>query len=391
MKEVQEVLLHFSSSILGLKTEEEILWDLAKNCIHKLSFVDCVIYLIDQKTGHLVQKAAYGSKNPKDYQIYRPIKLLMGQGIVGCVAKSGIPEIVNDTSLDSRYIVDDEKRLSEIAIPIVHKKKILGVIDSEHPEKGFYNEHHQMVLSIIGSICANKIMNVRWEKKFQRKQADLRKIEKQLIELKLAQFQSQLNPHFIFNSLNAIQYFIVTNNKQLSFKYLSKFSRIIRYFLENVNKEISTLDKEVQMLMLYLELESIRFGDKFTYYIKPIPELNNKSIRIPFLLIQPFVEEAIEKRILGGGIKGHLDIDFFHETDHLYCSIIDSGISQKDANKLIKVKNLLLEPTGVEIAMQRIHDLNQSNPYKIKISYHAIKTLDRKKKGTKVLICFPLT
>ena len=89
LEEVEKILLYFSTSIFGQDTEEEIVWDLAKNCISQLGFVDCVVYLLDPDTQVLKQKAAFGPKNPRDYQIYHPIEIELGKGIVGQVALTG--------------------------------------------------------------------------------------------------------------------------------------------------------------------------------------------------------------------------------------------------------------------------------------------------------------
>lgn len=161
--DVERTVNQFSSSLHKLNTVDDLLWDLAKSCISRLGFVDCVIYLIDNKKKTLVQRAAYGIKNPKDYEIINPIEIPMGKGIVGSVAKSGKAELISDTSKDTRYIVDDETRLSEIAVPIKSGNKVIGVIDSEHPEKGFFNEKHLRILTTIASLCANKIEHINAE------------------------------------------------------------------------------------------------------------------------------------------------------------------------------------------------------------------------------------
>ena len=136
--EIEMAINYFSVSLFNPNTVDEVLWDLAKNCISRLNFVDCVVYLKDKSGKRLIQKAAYGIKNPKDYEIYNPIEVEIGKGIVGSVAASGVAEIIADTSTDKRYIVDDEARLSEIAIPIKSGSEVFGVIDSEHPDKGFF-------------------------------------------------------------------------------------------------------------------------------------------------------------------------------------------------------------------------------------------------------------
>lgn len=91
----------------------------------------------------MIQKAAMGSKSPNPYEIKNPIEIPIGQGIVGSVALDSKSIIVNDTSKDSRYIVDDKARSSEISIPILHEGKVIGVIDSEHSKKNFYTDDHQ--------------------------------------------------------------------------------------------------------------------------------------------------------------------------------------------------------------------------------------------------------
>ncbi len=156
--EIESTIHYFSSSLFGKNTVDEILWDITKNCIGRLGFVDCVIYLLDEERQVLVQKAAFGNKNPREFEIYEPIEIQLGQGIVGAVAQTGQPELVTDTSRDSRYIADDAYRMSEIAVPMVYEGKVLGVIDSEHPETGFFTQRHLSILQTIASLGANKII-----------------------------------------------------------------------------------------------------------------------------------------------------------------------------------------------------------------------------------------
>lgn len=147
---------------------DEVLWDVAKNCISRLSLTDCVIYLVDADRQVLVQRAAYGTKNPQDFDIYHPIEIPVGEGIVGNVARSGMPEIISDTSRDARYIADDEVRLSEIAVPLEDQGQVIGVIDSEHPEKNFFSEEHLSILKTIAALCSNKIVKARAEENRQK-------------------------------------------------------------------------------------------------------------------------------------------------------------------------------------------------------------------------------
>lgn len=165
----QKLLTYFATSLYGQNTVEDIYWDIAKNCIGQLQFEDCVIYGYDEESQVLVQRAAYGPKNPHTHIIVNPIEIPLGSGIVGAVAASLKPEVVADTSKDSRYIVDDCSRLSEIAVPIVVDNKLYGVIDSEHPQKGFYTREHLRILMQIADISATKISKFLIEERLRMK------------------------------------------------------------------------------------------------------------------------------------------------------------------------------------------------------------------------------
>lgn len=167
-QEVEDAINYFATSLFRKNTQEEILWDIAKNCINRFGFVDCVIYLMNDSKTMLVQKAAYGPKNPREFEIQAPIEIPVGKGIVGTVAATGRPEIIADTSKDSRYIVDDAIRFSEITVPLVYRDKVIGVIDSEHPEKDFFQPKHLSILRTVAALASNKIAATKAEEE-QRK------------------------------------------------------------------------------------------------------------------------------------------------------------------------------------------------------------------------------
>jgi PAS domain S-box-containing protein len=158
---VTRIVNYFATSLFERDTEDDIFWDLAKNCISQLGFVDCVVYVLDRQRRALVQKAALGPKCPEGRLIVNPLVIPLGQGIVGSVAATGKAELIRDTSADPRYIVDDERRLSEISVPIVADGEIIGVIDSEHPDRDFFTDDHLKTLTAIASLCANKLIRIR--------------------------------------------------------------------------------------------------------------------------------------------------------------------------------------------------------------------------------------
>jgi serine phosphatase RsbU (regulator of sigma subunit) len=184
-----EVINQFATSLLKAKSIDDVVWTVAKNAIAQLGYVDCVIYLKEENSDYLIQRAAHGPKNPIALDILNPIKIKIGEGIVGHVAKTQKGEIVSDTTKDSRYILDDNIRLSEIAVPIVFENQTIGVIDSEHPDKNFYPEDDLNILVTIASMTATKIMQAKYDEKLQQYQYDL----KELVHLKTLELNRTLS------------------------------------------------------------------------------------------------------------------------------------------------------------------------------------------------------
>lgn len=184
-----EVINQFATSLLKAKSIDDVAWTVAKNAIAQLGYEDCVIYLKDENSDYLIQCAAHGPKNPIALDILNPIKIKIGEGIVGHVAKTQQGEIVSDTRLDARYILDDNMRLSEIAVPIVFENQTIGVIDSEHSDINFYPKEDLDILVTIASMTATKIMQAKYNEKLQAYQYDL----KELVHLKTLELNHTLN------------------------------------------------------------------------------------------------------------------------------------------------------------------------------------------------------
>ena len=152
-----EVLHQFTMSQASLTFVDDICWNIAKTAIGDLGFVDCVVYLINDKGDTLIQRAAHGEKNPSEREILDPIEIPVGSGIVGSVAKTGELQIVNDTRSDPRYILDDDFRCSELAVPILHEGRVVGVLDSEHPEANFFSEEDVKLFTTIAALASTRL------------------------------------------------------------------------------------------------------------------------------------------------------------------------------------------------------------------------------------------
>ncbi len=167
------VINEFAVGFLKTNTIDEIVWMVARDAIGKLGYEDCVVYLFDENKEYLLQKAAWGPKNPISFDIHKPIKLKPGLGIVGDVARTGIGEIVSDTSKDERYFLDDESRLSEITVPIIADGLVIGIIDSEHTKRNFYSQEDLRTLTTIASMTSSRLTQAFVLEKLKRHQLKL--------------------------------------------------------------------------------------------------------------------------------------------------------------------------------------------------------------------------
>ena len=222
-----------------------------------------------------------------------------------------------------------------------------------------------------------------------------RELKKQAIELnakrKLAEFElyalrSQMNPHFVFNSLNAIQYFINDNKVELSEKYLVKFSKLIRMFLDFSKHKVISLEDEIRLLNGYLEIEKLRFGHEFNYNINIDKDLN-KDLEIPAMLLQPVVENAVNHGLFHKHGKGLISINFTKINPTIYKVIIeDDGIGREKATKLKQHSLNQHLSKSTQILKERINLLNQSKEWHIT---YKVTDLDKTThEGTRVYLKF---
>ncbi|KAA1247304.1 helix-turn-helix domain-containing protein [Aquimarina sp. RZ0] len=158
--QITGILSYFSTSLFDKNKLEDVVWDIVENCISYLQLEDCIIYILDPSKRVLVQKAAYGNKNQGERKVLSPIEIPLGQGIVGQVAQSGVYECIYNVTYDPRYIVDDISRRSELAVPIKIDDRIIGVLDSEHSQEGFFDENHILLFQLIAKLTSKKLAQI---------------------------------------------------------------------------------------------------------------------------------------------------------------------------------------------------------------------------------------
>jgi putative methionine-R-sulfoxide reductase with GAF domain len=384
-----ETINYFSNSRYAENAVDEILWDLARNVISRLNFEDCVVYLYDKKTNSLVQKAAYGVKNPKGREILHPVQIQIGKGIVGSAAAQKSPIIVSDVTRDPRYIQDIEVNGSELSVPILHQNEIVGVIDSEHSKKGFFKQRHANVLLRIANECAHKIAAAVAAEEIEKKEMDLLAIQKESAESKLTALQAQMNPHFIFNSLNSINWYILKSKPAQASLYLTKFSKLVRLILDNSKKLSIPLNEELEAMRLYLDLESMRFDDVFEYEIQTDDAIDLEEAVVPPLILQPFVENAIWHGLMHKKEKGHLMIQIYRENDQLKCVVQDDGVGRHASQRLKPEQAVHHQSKGIKLTTDRINLLGKTYLKEDMVRIIDLVDSESRPLGTRVEVSLP--
>lgn len=215
------------------------------------------------------------------------------------------------------------------------------------------------------------------------------KTQKQNLDIEQKLLQIQMNPHFIFNSLQAIQSFILTNKQNESLGYLSSFSRLMRLILENSKHEFISLDKEIDTLTYYLELQQLRFKNLFVYSISIDPAIDKEFIFMPPMLLQPFIENAIEHGFKGMKEKGILKFNVLKQNNQLILEVIDNGAGIEKTRESKRSGESKHISYALEIINKRIEILNQNLKTTIRLTITDLSSDSGQECGTKISLCIP--
>lgn len=208
---------------------------------------------------------------------------------------------------------------------------------------------------------------------------------------KLQSLRQQMNPHFIFNTLNSIQLYILEKDHISSHKYLTKFASLMRLILNNSQKSSVTIKDDLTAIRLYLELESVRLMNKLDFSIE-LESDDLLTLRVPSMLVQPFVENAIWHGImLKPTREGKVQISFRSEADKVICTVEDDGVGRKAAQAQQKKREADHKSMGYKITDQRVQMLNSLYRDKFSIVYHDLYSADGNPSGTRVVITIPIS
>ncbi len=258
----------------------------------------------------------------------------------------------------------------------------------EHNIKSLFDENNVPIM-LIGT-GVNKTHEILASERAKMAENLVTKLELARTELELKTLQMQMNPHFIFNALNSIQSFVFQNDVLSTNEYLSKFATLIRMFLESSrNPKISILN-EVKLIRLYIEIEKMRFDDKFDFEIDT-HTIEDGTVEIPTMMLQPFVENAINHGLRHKKTKGFLKVIFESLADDFKVSIVDDGVGRKKAAEILSNKQKGYVSQSLKITSERIDIYNAT--YKSAIRYEIADLNNNpemdEEMGTMVNIYFP--
>ncbi len=388
--ELEQITYYFSSSLADKKTADEVLWDVAENLIARLGYVDCMLYLWNDDKTKMIQKAAYGLKGKPELLSEQLFDVKKGQGVVGYVMQTREPVLIKDTRTDSRYRVDEARRLSEICVPVIHNNELLGIIDSEHPGLNYFSERDVKILTTIATLIGNKLKQLESEQTLEVKEQELSSINEQLAEAKLSALQAQMNPHFVFNALNSIKRMILDGDNEKASRYLSKFALMIRMTLNHSKYAFVTLAENVEYIRTYLSMEQLRFDDSFRWSISVADTIDAEETNIPSLMIQPLVENAIWHGLLHSENEKILSVAFTKKDETITCIIEDNGIGILRSQEMKELNKNNHRSVGLDNIRNRVKILNEKYGAECKLTITDLSELQDNGSGTRATLQFTI-
>tara|TARA_R110002096_G_C14633682_1_gene725080 strand:- start:1869 stop:3365 length:1497 start_codon:yes stop_codon:yes gene_type:complete len=240
------------------------------------------------------------------------------------------------------------------------------------------------VFAILGFLGFIKILKSRIQEKEEAKA----QLDKKIAGLELQALRSQMNPHFVHNSLNAIQYYIQRNEVELSEKYLVKFSKLVRLFFEYSRKQHISIKDEVMLLNNYLQIEKLRFEDKLSYTIEVDESIDIEEQLIPSMMLQPIVENAVNHGLFHKKENGLVTVVFKKIKENSFKVIVeDNGIGIIKSKEMFKDSSRNYQSKSTDVLEERLGILQQSNNWKIDYKIQDLSEVNTAN-GTRVTLIF---
>jgi hypothetical protein len=224
-----------------------------------------------------------------------------------------------------------------------------------------------------------------------KKQATMKaEFEHQLSEIQMQALRAQMNPHFLFNSLNSIKYYAISKSKDETAAYLSKFALLVRTILTNSKSKTISLQQELDALRLYIEIEHLRLEGKFDYRFDIDSSIHIRQTQIPPMILQPFVENAIWHGLMHKEGKGMLLVQVHDVGKQIQCIIEDNGIGRARSAELRKAQMEHRKSEGMQITADRIALINRIYNIQTAVDVIDLHHADGSSAGTRVVVHIPL-
>ncbi len=276
----------------------------------------------------------------------------------------------------------------KIKLVYVEKINAQKKIILEQNENQLLKEKYGLELENKLKEQANEL--IKTQQKAEKEKLNFIKIgfENELKDLHLASLQSQMKPHFIYNALNSIKVFLIENNKEKAVYYLNKFSKLIRKILESSRIESHSLEEELEILTLYMSIENIRFEKEIQYTIEKDPAVFISKIKVPPLLLQPFVENAIWHGLMLSKKEKKITIKVYDEDGTIKLSLRDNGIGRKASQKLKQKRSFKKDSVGLKMTEERISFFNQKHDLNYSFEFIDLEDEKGNAEGTEVRFNF---
>ena len=216
------------------------------------------------------------------------------------------------------------------------------------------------------------------------------KAEQHSVSMEQRLLRAQMNPHFIFNSLASIQNFVINENSDQASIYLSRFSQLVRNILDNSVEECVPLEKEINTIENYLELQKVRYGGKFDFKITIDEKIDQENMLIPPMLAQPFIENAIEHGIRHKESQGHIDIRFRLEDGMIRFEVEDDGVGRERSHEIESKQHSRHRSMATSLTRDRLNTLNKKHKKKIRMEIVDLKDASGQGCGTRVEFGVPV-
>ncbi len=292
------------------------------------------------------------------------------------------------TIQDSLNALNTKARIASFEIEQQQKQKE-NEIEQLQVQKTKQRNYYLIGGAFLLLIVIGVIISIFYKRRRDKEQLTT-EFKKQLAQAETKALRAQMNPHFIFNSLNSINSFVMDQKHEIASDYLIKFSKLIRLILDNSRSETISIEKELETLKLYVLLEAARFDNKFKTAYHITEDVNTNSVMIPPLLLQPFVENAIWHGLMQKEGEGTITLEIKKENEEfLNISITDDGIGREKAAEL-KSKSATHKSHGLKVTSQRIEMMNKLNSTGAKVHIIDLKDEKGNATGTRVELVIPI-